>query len=443
MQSADYFINNGDQTVDDGYWEPHTSSIDFCETNYLHSSYIAEPHNLFSSLWGLSLLGLIGIYYGNPTGEIRFKIAYGILILIGIGSAALHGTLNWVFQSADELPMIYLVISAMYCLIELGDDDDITVPIPSPSQQKYNNNNNSNNNNKVLKYPWLPRIFVVLGIINTLIYFRFQQIYIVFLLTFIVMIMAAFILHVQIAWRQRQIIILSLSTTFPNTDKDDETTTSNNSNNNRNNNNIRRNNAPHIFVVLGIINTLIYFRFQQIYIVFLLTFIVMIMAAFILHVQIAWRQRQIIILSLSTTFPNTDKDDETTTSNNSNNNRNNNNNMTVNIIRRNNAQIALRFYVWHYVVFVGIATPVWILDQFWCKNLLPIYNSLPYFLRGCTLHVIWHVMAGLGGYTILQFLVTCRMSVLGLPCKIQWILGIIPVVVSAVSSRCKENTKQL
>ena len=358
MQSADYFINNGDQTVDDGYWEPHTSSIDFCETNYLHSSYIAEPHNLFSSLWGLSLLGLIGIYYGNPTGEIRFKIAYGILILIGIGSAALHGTLNWVFQSADELPMIYLVISALYCLIELGDDDDVTVPIPLPSQQKYNNNNsnNSNNNNKVLKYPWLPRILVVLGIINTLIYFRFQQIYIVFLLTFIVMIMAAFILHVQIAWRQRQIIILSLSTTFPNTDEDDETNTSNNSNNNRNNNN---------------------------------------------------------------------------------------NNMTVNIIRRNNAQIALRFYVWHYVVFVGIATPVWILDQFWCKNLLPIYNSLPYFLRGCTLHVIWHVMAGLGGYTILQFLVTCRMSVLGLPCKIQWILGIIPVVVSAVSSRYKENTKQL
>ncbi|OEU10819.1 aPHC-domain-containing protein [Fragilariopsis cylindrus CCMP1102] len=227
MQSADYFINNGDQTVDDGYWEPHTSSIDFCETNYLHSSYIAEPHNLFSSLWGLSLLGLIGIYYGNPTGEIRFKIAYGILILIGIGSAALHGTLNWVFQSADELPMIYLVISALYCLIELGDDDDVTVPIPSPSQQKYNNNNNnnnSNNNNKVLKYPWLPHIFVVLG---------------------------------------------------------------------------------------------------------------------------------------------------------------------------------------------------------------------------CTLHVIWHVMAGLGGYTILQFLVTCRMSVLGLPCKIQWILGIIPVVVSTVSSRYKENTKQL
>ncbi|MGK3743751.1 MAG: hypothetical protein ACI90V_010610 [Bacillariaceae sp.] len=350
MQSADYFINNGDEqiVVDDGYWEPHTSSIDFCETNYLHSSYVVEPHNVFSSLWGLCLLGLIGMYYGNPTGEIRFKIAYGILILIGIGSAALHGTLHWIFQSADELPMIYLVISALYCLLELGDDDDdddVTAPmIPSPSQQK---DSNKNNNKKVLKYPWLPHIFVVLGIVNTLIYFRFQQIYVVFLLTFIVMIMAALILHVQIAWRQRQIIIISSSTT--------------------------------------------------------------------------------------TTFPD-----------NNNNNNNNNTSTTSLIIRRNNAKIALRFYVWHYVVFLGIAVPIWILDQFWCTNLLPIYNSLPYFLRGCTLHVVWHLMAGLGGYTILQFLVTCRMSVLGLPCKIQWILGIIPVVVSAaVSSRYKENTKQL
>ena len=120
MQSQDYFINSSNNDNNPPtklhFWEPHTSSIDFCETNYLHSPYIVEPHNVVSSLWGLSAIGFIGIYFGNPTNELRFKIAYGILLLIGLGSAALHGTLHWIFQSSDELPMIYLVLSVVYSL---------------------------------------------------------------------------------------------------------------------------------------------------------------------------------------------------------------------------------------------------------------------------------------------------------------------------------------
>jgi dihydroceramidase len=309
MQSENYFINTSARTRDGGYWEPHSSSIDFCETNYLLSSHVVEPHNVLSSLWGLSLLGLIGIYWGNPTGELRFKIAYAALILIGIGSAALHGTLHWVFQSSDELPMIYLVILVFYCCLE-----NDTAPHDKS------------------KYPWLPHILVLLAVVNTFVYFRFQQIYIVFLLTFASLAVAVLVLHVKIALRQRRAML-----------------------------------APSTPVV-----------------------------------------------GTSSSRLTTD-------------------------VHRNNARVALRFYAWHYLV-VGIATPVWVLDQLWCTKLLPFYDALPTFLRGCTLHVVWHAMSGFGGHTILQFLVACRMSVLGRPCRIRWILGAIPVVASADGH--KDGTKQ-
>ncbi|VEU34403.1 unnamed protein product [Pseudo-nitzschia multistriata] len=302
MQSEDYFINRSSGGEIGGYWEPHSSSIDFCEANYLLSHLVVEPHNALSSLWGLSLFGLVGIYWGNPTGELRFHVAYGILVLIGVGSAALHGTLHWVFQSSDELPMIYLVIAGLYCCLE----NDATTP----------------------KYPWLPHIFVALGVANTLVYFRFQKIYIVFLLTFASMTLAVFVVHVKIALKQRKIML-----------------------------------AP--------------------------------------------------------TDPTRGTKIETI---------------------RNNARIALQFYRWHYLVFVGIATPVWILDQLWCETLKPFYDSLPSILRGCTFHVVWHATAGFGAHTIFQFLIACRMGVFESLCRIQWILGVVPVV--APVKRLKENDKE-
>ena len=310
MQSEDYFINTSNGARNEGYWEPHSSSIDFCETNYLLSHHVVEPHNVLSSLWGLSLLGFIGMYQGNPTGELRFKIAYAILTVIGIGSAGLHGTLHWMFQSSDELPMIYLVIAALYCCLEND----------TPPQSK-------------LKYPWLPHVCMLLGVINTLVYFSFQQIYIVFLLTFVSLTAAVFFLHVKIALRQRRTMLAILAPT----DKSD------------------------IEILQG--------------------------------------------------------------------------------IHRNNAQLALRFYVWHYLVYLGVASPVWILDQIWCSKLLPFYDVLPSFFRGCTLHVIWHATAGFGAHTILQFLVACRMSVFGVPCRIRWILGAIPVVAPAAGHNKDTKTR--
>ena len=94
-----------------GFWEPHSASIDFCESNYLHSNYIVEIHNTWSSILGISSFGAVGILFANPTNELRHFIAYFVLILIGVGSAGLHGTLNWIYQSSDELPMISVILS--------------------------------------------------------------------------------------------------------------------------------------------------------------------------------------------------------------------------------------------------------------------------------------------------------------------------------------------
>eukprot|EP00557_Chaetoceros_sp_GSL56_P001032 CAMPEP_0176502522 /NCGR_PEP_ID=MMETSP0200_2-20121128/14800_1 /TAXON_ID=947934 /ORGANISM="Chaetoceros sp., Strain GSL56" /LENGTH=267 /DNA_ID=CAMNT_0017901603 /DNA_START=133 /DNA_END=936 /DNA_ORIENTATION=+ len=144
----------------DGYWLPHTSSIDFCETNYAHLNSIVELHNTWSSLAGISFFGLIGFWKGNPTREIRYSLAYVILFLIGVGSAGLHGTLHWIFQSSDELPMIYLVTVMNFMAVEFD----------SPQGKP--------------KYPKLPSILFILLLINTLIYYTFQHLYLVFVTTY-------------------------------------------------------------------------------------------------------------------------------------------------------------------------------------------------------------------------------------------------------------------
>lgn len=101
-----------------GYWLPHSSSVDFCESDYLLSYYIAEPHNAWSSLI-ISLMGLFGILYSNPLNENMFNIIYIVLISIGLGSVGLHSTLHWFPQSLDEVPMLWFNMVGFYILYHL------------------------------------------------------------------------------------------------------------------------------------------------------------------------------------------------------------------------------------------------------------------------------------------------------------------------------------
>lgn len=158
-----------------GYWEPHTSSIDFCERNYLHSNHIVELHNTWSSILGISFFGITGILYANPTQETRYTVAYLVLVLIGVGSAGLHGSLHWIFQSSDELPMVYLVTCLNYMALE------VDAPVGRP------------------KYPWLPTALGIFSMVNTGIYYYFQQIYLVFLSTFVLGVVIMAVLTYQLA----------------------------------------------------------------------------------------------------------------------------------------------------------------------------------------------------------------------------------------------------
>lgn len=157
----------------------HTASIDFCESNYLLSNVIVEPHNVWSSIVAFTVLGAVGIVCGNPTQERRIFLIYFILLIIGIGSACLHATLNSTFQSFDELPMLYLIICSFYAVLE------IDAP-PKEGKQKY---------------PNLPIYLFLLSCVCTAVYTIFQQLYVVFLITFISMTVVIFSLHIRIARR--------------------------------------------------------------------------------------------------------------------------------------------------------------------------------------------------------------------------------------------------
>jgi len=144
---------------DHGYWEPHTSSIDFCEPNYQHTRYVAELHNSWSSLW-LSFLPLVGLLYSNPTRELRFVLMYVVLIIVGLGSVALHATIKAFPQSLDEVPMLWMNFLFFFAMLE--QDSSRGKP----------------------KHPFLPFVLSLLVVLITVLYYRFQQIYEAFLYTY-------------------------------------------------------------------------------------------------------------------------------------------------------------------------------------------------------------------------------------------------------------------
>ncbi|KAG0075465.1 Alkaline ceramidase 3 [Linnemannia elongata] len=63
------------------------------------------------------LVGLAGVYL-HSTFEKRFLLAFGSIIVVGIGSIAFHGTLLFPLQMLDEVPMVYCVLVVVYCCAE-------------------------------------------------------------------------------------------------------------------------------------------------------------------------------------------------------------------------------------------------------------------------------------------------------------------------------------
>lgn len=100
-----------------GVWGIPTASIDWCEQNYVVTPWVAELWNTVSSL-AMVLAGLVGLCSRRFAREVR--VAFALLVLVGVGSIAFHATLRFGLQMLDELPMLYLVTWLVWLLVENG-----------------------------------------------------------------------------------------------------------------------------------------------------------------------------------------------------------------------------------------------------------------------------------------------------------------------------------
>jgi dihydroceramidase len=98
------------------YWGIPTASVDWCEKNYEVCAFIAEFWNTLTS--GLiALYGLVGCYLTfRERLEHRFTFLYFIIVLVGLGSVAFHGTLQLEYQLLDELPMLWGMMGWIYVI---------------------------------------------------------------------------------------------------------------------------------------------------------------------------------------------------------------------------------------------------------------------------------------------------------------------------------------
>jgi len=91
--------------------------------------------------------------------EIGVSMMFIVLALVGLGSTALHTTLHWIWQSSDEIPMLWQALTMLYFLIELRSDI----------------RNKSGITN--LLY------FGIVCSIQTVLYFFFQQMFVIFVIS--------------------------------------------------------------------------------------------------------------------------------------------------------------------------------------------------------------------------------------------------------------------
>ncbi|KAK9266384.1 hypothetical protein L1049_027286 [Liquidambar formosana] len=98
------------------FWGPVTSTTEWCEKNYMYSSYFAEFFNTVSNIPGI-LLALIGLINAlRQRFEKRFSVLHISNMILAIGSMLYHATLQHVQQQSDETPMVWEMLLYIYIL---------------------------------------------------------------------------------------------------------------------------------------------------------------------------------------------------------------------------------------------------------------------------------------------------------------------------------------
>ncbi|XP_071950596.1 alkaline ceramidase 3-like [Antedon mediterranea] len=107
-----------------GIWGEPTSTLDWCERNYVQTIYIAELWNTVSNVF-MIIPPAFGIWFALKDGlERRFIMAFLGLLVVGVGSWFFHMTLLYEMQLFDELPMIYGTCVFLYCLLESNSPEN-------------------------------------------------------------------------------------------------------------------------------------------------------------------------------------------------------------------------------------------------------------------------------------------------------------------------------
>jgi len=81
-----------------GFWGVPTASIDWCEQNYALLPWVCEAFNTVSSL-AMVLAGALGLSRQTFAREVR--VAFALLVLVGLGSIAFHATLRFELRMLD------------------------------------------------------------------------------------------------------------------------------------------------------------------------------------------------------------------------------------------------------------------------------------------------------------------------------------------------------
>ncbi|XP_014669330.1 PREDICTED: alkaline ceramidase 3-like [Priapulus caudatus] len=101
-----------------GFWGPPTSTLDWCESNYEVTYYVAEFWNTISNVVMIIPPVLAAYRSWKVDTEMRVTLSYLALLCVGIGSWCFHMTLRYEMQLLDELPMIWGSIIFVYALFE-------------------------------------------------------------------------------------------------------------------------------------------------------------------------------------------------------------------------------------------------------------------------------------------------------------------------------------
>ncbi|KAI9259497.1 alkaline dihydroceramidase [Phascolomyces articulosus] len=115
---------------DSYYWGIPTSTIDWCEENYVVSQYLAEYFNTTTNL-AFVFLAFFGIYNTITNNFSKtFVIAHLAVLFVGIGSWFFHMTLQYEMQLLDELPMIYAACVMVWHIFEVHPQKRYGVLLP-------------------------------------------------------------------------------------------------------------------------------------------------------------------------------------------------------------------------------------------------------------------------------------------------------------------------